>query len=76
MPARKLLPDLVPGQKFGLWTVVAAVKEKPGRLYLCRCECGTEKEVPIYALRSGSSQSCGCQRPRGSWANPSTRWTF
>ena len=34
--------------------------------WLCRCSCGTEKEVLGYSLRSGSTRSCGCktyQRP-------------
>ena len=67
MPAKKLLPDLAPGQTFGLWVVVRpAVQKKKGgpRLYLVRCVCGEERELRIYDLRSGKSQSCGCQQPR------------
>lgn len=65
MSARKLLPDLTPGQRFGLWTIVRAVEHKGGpRLYLVRCVCGEERTLRIYDLRSGRSESCGCQKPR------------
>lgn len=29
-------------------------------LWLCRCDCGTEKEVRGRALRDGTTRSCGC----------------
>jgi hypothetical protein len=29
-------------------------------LYLCKCDCGTIKEILGSSLRSGSTQSCGC----------------
>ena len=54
-------PSLV-GVRFGLWIVLerrgktAAAK----RLWLCRCDCGVEKEVVAGNLKSGLSQSCGC----------------
>lgn len=28
--------------------------------WLCRCDCGTERPVRSYSLRSGDSPSCGC----------------
>ncbi len=44
------------------WTVLKFLRrERPRNIYLCRCECGTEKEV----LSSGSSlisKCCGCKR--------------
>ena len=50
------------GQSFGEWTVLAP-GTKPGYV-LCRCSCGTEREVQSTSLRSGTSRSCGCtQRP-------------
>ncbi len=52
--------DLV-GQKFGRWTVIAFTsvqKEMP--MWLCRCECGIEKEVHGGNLRKGLTRSCGC----------------
>ena len=29
-------------------------------LWVCRCECGTNKSINGGSLRSGNSQSCGC----------------
>jgi hypothetical protein len=49
------------GQTFGRWTVVAeAGRNKQGHvLWLCKCECGTEKSVSGLYLRGGG-KSCGC----------------
>jgi hypothetical protein len=56
------------GQVFGRWTVIA---EAPPRrnaqgivrasYWLCRCECGTEREVVTGNLRKGLTTSCGCR---------------
>jgi hypothetical protein len=56
---------------FGRWTVIAAAgSSKYGRLWLCRCDCGTEKPVLGQSLRSGASSSCGCfRKERGIEAN-------
>ena len=49
------------GQKLNRWTVLAYVRNHQNHsLYLCRCDCGTEKEVSGSYLRRGSSKSCGC----------------
>jgi hypothetical protein len=50
------------GRKVGRWTVIeAAGKDHAGRYrWLCRCECGNEKEVTSYSLNKGKSLSCGC----------------
>ena len=63
--AKKLI-----GQKFGRWTVIKLghIKQlywngkKNGKTYywLCKCDCGTEKEVLEKSLLSGASKSCGC----------------
>ena len=47
------------GSKWGRWTVL---EDTPSRRYyrLCRCHCGTEREVVLSALLSGRSASCGC----------------
>lgn len=50
------------GQKFGKWTVIGTSEKRNagGCVYwLCRCECGVEKEVLGTSLRSGRSISCG-----------------
>ena len=49
------------GQKYGIWTVLQFSRHENNRTYwLCRCDCGTEKEIDGHALRSGHTQSCGC----------------
>ena len=55
--------DLV-GQTFNKLTVIKKVK-KPGRseaYWECKCSCGGTTITTTYALRSGSTQSCGCLR--------------
>lgn len=48
------------GQKFGKLTVISKSENKKGKTYwLCRCECGKEKEVQTSHLRSGATKSCG-----------------
>lgn len=59
---RRPLTDLV-GTKVGRLDVLKALRYegKSGRLVvLCRCECGTEKEILAQSLRSGLTFSCGC----------------
>ena len=50
------------GQKFGRLTVIArAENNKRGQTrWLCKCECGNEKIVGAYLLKSGQTKSCGC----------------
>lgn len=57
----------ITGQRFGRWTVLyeAEPKLKNGfasRMFHCRCDCGTEKDVNYTSLRKGGTQSCGCLR--------------
>lgn len=48
-------------RQFGRWTVLAVAPKGPGHpKVLCRCSCGTEREVSVYSLRRGVSRSCGC----------------
>lgn len=58
----KPFQDLV-GKRFGRWKVS---KRSPNRgqqtMWLCRCECGTEKVVRGDHLVNGRSTSCGCYR--------------
>lgn len=54
--------DLKIGDKFGEWTVLKAYssKNKYGSWQsLCRCSCGTEKEVGNSNLINGKTKSCG-----------------
>lgn len=58
--------EIAPGTRFGRWTVIQfdrwAPRPKYGQnpLYLCRCDCGTERSVMRRSLMTGRSQSCGC----------------
>lgn len=47
------------GRQFGRWTVVAYAGKKK---WLCRCTCGTTREILGASLRAGVSTSCGCLR--------------
>lgn len=52
--------DLV-GQKFGQWAVLReGVQRMRNRRWVCRCSCGTVKEVGQSNLRDGQTLSCGC----------------
>lgn len=50
------------GRKFGRLTAIRRLaKEKCGTYkWLCRCDCGKEKEVRGGHLTSGNTASCGC----------------
>lgn len=52
--------DELVGKKLGKWTVLSFVgyKKSDGNRYLCQCECGLEKEVVGYYLRTGKSTQC------------------
>ena len=50
------------GQTFGRYTVLRQVETPGHSRWLCRCTCGTEKEVCGYSLQSGNTKSCGCAR--------------
>ena len=53
-----------PGQVFGSWTVIKEAEPhitKSGikmRMFHCRCECGTEKDVALDSLTRGKSKQC------------------
>ncbi len=55
------------GDQFGRWVVLGEAQSKRlrrrrklARMMIVRCQCGTERCVPLEALRGGHSQSCGC----------------
>jgi hypothetical protein len=50
------------GQRFGKLVVVCpAENNNSGRtMWLCKCDCGTEKCVSTKILRNGECRSCGC----------------
>ena len=50
------------GLEFGLLTVLEMASGK--NYWLCRCKCGTEKQVRGDHLKTGKTISCGCERTR------------
>ena len=53
------------GQKFHYWVVIGGptrYERGNGTYWLCRCICGTEREVAGSMLRAKRSKSCGCHR--------------
>ena len=54
------------GQRYGNLTVLAPAENIGKRTaWRCRCSCGRETVVKTYHLRSGHTQSCGCQNGGG-----------
>lgn len=52
------MSDIKIGDRFGRWTVIGKGKK---RYYsLCKCDCGTVREVSNRNLKEGISKSCGC----------------
>lgn len=52
------------GQVFGRLTVIGISPKYPD--VLCKCTCGTTKEVSIRNLLNGNTRSCGCLRDEAS----------
>lgn len=53
------------GEPVGYWIPLQLVERPPDRPgWRCRCVCGVERVVEVKRLRSGRSESCGCQRIR------------
>ncbi len=59
------------GKRFGTLTVLSygilkkRADNKGARSYwLCLCDCGKEKLIRDYSLKSGNTTSCGCKRGR------------
>jgi hypothetical protein len=64
----RLMESLI-GKRFGRWLVqdVCAIRGARRRMYwLCRCDCGTDKEVLGASLKNGDSTGCtNCQEYGG-----------
>lgn len=51
------------GLKFGRWSVLGKAAPRNEQTYfLCRCDCGVEREVLASQLSRQRSRSCGCLR--------------
>lgn len=56
-------PVDVLGQRFGRYLVIATSDKRTKamkQMVMCKCDCGTEREVVVGNLRSGLTTSCGC----------------
>jgi hypothetical protein len=65
------------GNKYSRLTVVKFVEIKYGQPYwLCKCECGNEKNIAGNSLKSNKTKSCGCKQgnlKHGLWGTPEYR---
>lgn len=52
------------GKRYGKLEVIAraGITKNRNAIWLCRCDCGTEKEIASDNLRDGVRGSCGCTR--------------
>lgn len=51
------------GERYGRYTIIHEVEQRnKKRYFLCKCDCGNEREVRLVALRAGEIKSCGCLR--------------
>lgn len=49
------------GQKFNRWEVLGEVSKRgTSRYFLCKCDCGTIRQVALCTLSTGKTVSCGC----------------
>lgn len=58
----------ISGMRFGKWVVIGSTPElralqkyKRSTMWMCRCDCGTERTVEASSLRDGQSVNCGCE---------------
>ena len=51
------------GKRYGRWTVIGKASSRyRSIMWLCRCDCGTERAIKGWNLRGGHTKSCGCAR--------------
>lgn len=49
------------GSRFGKWIVVSRTRDS---YVMCKCDCGTDRELYVSNLTSGKTKSCGCNRQK------------
>lgn len=59
--------DIEKENRYGRLTIIKEITplqygENTFRMMLCKCDCGTIKEITLSHLRTGSIVSCGCYR--------------
>ena len=51
--------EIVIGKEFYDWKILTLPFRKGDRYYsICRCKCGTEKEIDVYSLMRGNTKRC------------------
>lgn len=61
----KMLLVNLSGMQFGQLTVLSYAGKRGSRsAWLCKCDCGNEKEVMEHNLKSARTLSCGCLQAR------------
>lgn len=58
----------ITGNRFGSLVALCAITIGHPTMWLCRCDCGNEKEIYLGSLRNGTTRSCGCRRVSASKA--------
>lgn len=61
-------PKDIRGKKFNkLEAILRTEKKSPNGdfIWMCKCDCGNETELPIGQLHSDSAYSCGCENRSG-----------
>ena len=62
------------GEKFNKLFAIEKIKKNGRCWYKCKCDCGNEKIIAGWRLKSGYTKSCGClQREVDSWRNKDKR---
>lgn len=61
--------SISPGGRFGMWEALegSGGKDAKGKI-LCRCDCGTVRQVRVGNLVQGLTTGCGCKRLEGNAA--------
>lgn len=52
--------EVIPGTRFGRWTVIGELRHSRRLRLLCLCDCGNYDAPPQHVLKCGQSRSCGC----------------
>jgi hypothetical protein len=61
--------ELIIGSKFGRLTIISYEGDSN---WLCKCDCGIQKEIKYSSLKRGDTRSCGCYRKEQTAINNTT----
>lgn len=60
---RRISDEELIGKRYGQLTIIGTSDKSSRyghRYVVCRCDCGTVKEIALFHLTGGASKSCGC----------------